>query len=155
MSAIPVSSEWNMVQNTFKSFKIFIVVTSFPGSFEIVGYCYITYKFFGARWSPVNHLLCCLYIFHEITSVAVFSYKLRYIVGFGLVEMAISTSPKPMIYRNLYENTGHDMGPTFSFKTCKVVMWTDACYNICRSVIESAPVLTNFQNLTTAPEICF
>ena len=31
----------------------------------------------------------------------VFSYKLRYIVGFGLVEMAISTSPKPMIYRNL------------------------------------------------------
>ena len=36
----------------------------------------------------------------------VFSYKLRYIVGFGLVEMAISTNPKPTIYRNLYENTG-------------------------------------------------
>ena len=35
----------------------------------------------------------------------VFSYKLRYIVGFGLVEMAISTNPKPTIYRNLYENT--------------------------------------------------
>ena len=35
----------------------------------------------------------------------VFSYKLRCIVGFGLVEMAISTNPKPTIYRNLYENT--------------------------------------------------
>ena len=28
-----------------------------------------------------------------------FSYKLRYIVGFGLVEMAISTNPKRTIYR--------------------------------------------------------
>ena len=37
---------------------------------------------------------------------AVFSYKLRYIVGFWLVEMAISTNQKPKIYRNLYENTG-------------------------------------------------
>ena len=27
------------------------------------------------------------------------SYKLRHIVGFGLVEMAISTNPKPTIYR--------------------------------------------------------
>ena len=36
----------------------------------------------------------------------VFSYKLRYIVGFWLVEMAISTDQKPTIYRNLYENTG-------------------------------------------------
>ena len=35
-----------------------------------------------------------------------FSYKLRYIVGFGLVEMAISTNPKPTIYRNLYGNAG-------------------------------------------------
>ena len=34
------------------------------------------------------------------------SYKLRFIVGFGLVEMAISTNQKPTIYRNLYENTG-------------------------------------------------
>ena len=41
----------------------------------------------------------------------VFSYKLRYIVGFWLVEMAISTSQKPTIYRNLYENTGP--GSTF------------------------------------------
>ena len=31
----------------------------------------------------------------------VFSYKLRYIVGFRLVEMAISTNRKPTIYRNL------------------------------------------------------
>ena len=37
---------------------------------------------------------------------AVFSYKLRYIVGIRLVEMAISTNQKPTIYRNLYENTG-------------------------------------------------
>ena len=46
-------------------------------------------------------------IAHETWSGrAVFSYKLRYIVGFGLAEMAISTNPKPTIYRNLYENTG-------------------------------------------------
>ena len=45
---------------------------------------------------------------HTVTypSGSVFSYKLRYIVGFGLVEIAISTNPKPTIYRNLYENTG-------------------------------------------------
>ena len=36
---------------------------------------------------------------------SVFSYKLRYSVGFWLVEMAISTNQKPTIYRNLYENT--------------------------------------------------
>ena len=36
----------------------------------------------------------------------VFSYKWRHIVGFWLVEMAISTNQKPTIYRNLYENTG-------------------------------------------------
>ena len=38
----------------------------------------------------------------------IFSYKLRYIVGFWLVEMAISTNQKPTIYRKLYENTGPD-----------------------------------------------
>ena len=36
---------------------------------------------------------------------AVFSYKLRYIVGFWLVETAVSTNQKPTMYRNLYENT--------------------------------------------------
>ena len=41
-------------------------------------------------------------------ALIVFSYKLRYIVGFGLVEMAISTNPKHTMYRNLYENTGPD-----------------------------------------------
>ena len=40
----------------------------------------------------------------EIKSGCVFSFKLQYIGGFGLVEMAISTNPKPTIYRNLYEN---------------------------------------------------
>ena len=39
----------------------------------------------------------------------VFSYKLRYIVGFWLVEMAISTNQKPTIYRNLYENTDTEL----------------------------------------------
>ena len=42
---------------------------------------------------------------HSISG-PVFSYKLRYIVGFWLVEMAISNNRKPTIYRNLYENTG-------------------------------------------------
>ena len=41
-----------------------------------------------------------------IVSGPVFLYKLRYIVGFWLVEMAISTNPKPTIYRNLYDNKG-------------------------------------------------
>ena len=30
--------------------------------------------------------------------------KLRYVVGFGLVKMAISTNPNPTIHSNLYEN---------------------------------------------------
>ena len=34
-----------------------------------------------------------------------------YIVGFGLVEMAISNNPKPTIYRNVYENTGPELAP--------------------------------------------
>ena len=33
--------------------------------------------------------------------MSVFSYNLRYIVGFGLVVMAISTNTKATIYRNL------------------------------------------------------
>ena len=49
---------------------------------------------------------------------------LRYIVGFGFVEMAISTNPKPTIYRNLYENTTrwsvgkpfHNLGAVFLHK---------------------------------------
>ena len=41
-----------------------------------------------------------------VISGPVFSYKLRYIGGFGLVEMVISTNPKPTIYRNLYDNKG-------------------------------------------------
>ena len=46
----------------------------------------------------------------------VFSYKLREIVGFGVVEMAISTNPKPTIYRNLYQNTaGAVVDPRFNY----------------------------------------
>ena len=51
-------------------------------------------------------------VFYICYPGAVFSYKLRYIVGFRLVEIAISTNQKPTIYRNLYENTG----PGFIFK---------------------------------------
>ena len=40
----------------------------------------------------------------------VFSYKLRYIIGFRLVEMAISTNQKPAIYVSLVENTGPVLG---------------------------------------------
>ena len=37
--------------------------------------------------------------------VSVFSYSVRYMIGFRLVEMAIPTNLKPTIYPNLYENT--------------------------------------------------
>ena len=53
-----------------------------------------------------------IYVFVNVGDVVetwpgpVFSYKLRYIVGIWLVEMAISTNQKPTIYRNMYENTG-------------------------------------------------
>ena len=50
----------------------------------------------------------------RVGSGPVFSYKLRYIVGFWLVEMAISTNQKPTIYRNLYKNTGPDHHATWS-----------------------------------------
>ena len=46
-----------------------------------------------------------------LRSGPVFSYNLRYIVDLGLVEMAISTNPKPTIYRNLYKNMGSDVVP--------------------------------------------
>ena len=56
------------------------------------------------RWQIFNNNVSCL-------PGPVFSYKLRYIVGFWLVEMAISTNQKPTIYRNLYENTGPGSQP--------------------------------------------
>ena len=59
------------------------------------------------RWTKaVLILVRRLRRYTNIKPGAVFSYKLRYIVGFWLVEMAISTNQKPTIYRNLYENTG-------------------------------------------------
>ena len=45
----------------------------------------------------------------RLASGSVFSYELPYIVGFWLVEMAISTNQKPTIYRNSYDNTGPDL----------------------------------------------
>ena len=58
-----------------------------------------------------------LYTVHTVYAIfdgmywsgAVFPYNLRYIVGFWLVEMAISTNQKPTIYRNLYDNTASDL----------------------------------------------
>ena len=46
-----------------------------------------------------------------------YSHKLRYIVGFWLVEMAISTNQKPTIYRNLYDDTGLDSQDDLSWNT--------------------------------------
>ena len=46
------------------------------------------------------------YQFYLTVIGPVLSYKLRYIVAFGLVEMSISTNAKPPIYRNLYGNMG-------------------------------------------------
>ena len=44
--------------------------------------------------------------FYHKRSRARILVQVRYIVGFWLVEMAISTNQKPTIYRNLYENFG-------------------------------------------------
>ena len=57
------------------------------------------------RLLPVQQSYIYRNLYENTDKLAVFSYKLRYIVGYGLVEMAISTNPKPTIYRNLYENT--------------------------------------------------
>ena len=48
-----------------------------------------------------------IYMFIQWTNAPgpVFSYKLRYIIGW-LVEMPISTNHKPIIYRNLCDNSG-------------------------------------------------
>ena len=45
----------------------------------------------------------------------VFSYKLRYIAGFGLVDMVITTNPKPTIYHILYKNKG----PAVTVTSCE------------------------------------
>ena len=74
-----------------------------------------------------DHILCCnrhgkVYNFRVFLSAPsiqpgpVFSYKLRYIVGFWLVETAVLTNQKPTIYRNLYENTGPDVYTTSVYK---------------------------------------
>ena len=61
-----------------------------------------------------------MYEIHTVRQAGpVFSYKLRYIVGFWLVEMAISTNQKPTIYRNLYENTAADTFLCYSRKENK------------------------------------
>ena len=66
---------------------------------------------------PSLTYLCCVSFF-QISPLPgpIFSYKLRYIVIFWLVEIAISTNPKPTIYRNLYENTDPDKNTQGSTK---------------------------------------
>ena len=39
-------------------------------------------------------------------TMPVFLYKVREHIGFGFVEMSITTNRKPTIFRSLYENTG-------------------------------------------------
>ena len=63
---------------------------------------------FEFRLTHWNHSSSLAWLWQAGQPGSVFSYKLRYIVGFGLVEMAISTNPKPTIYRNLHENTRPD-----------------------------------------------
>ena len=65
----------------------------------------------------------------------------RAIVGFWLVEMAISTNQKPTIYRNLYENTGPDERSTNSTShTCWYISMSEmeptmiSCSHLLRGV---------------------
>ena len=57
--------------------------------------------------------------YHRNLPGSSFSYKLRYIVGFCLVEIAISANQKPTIYRNLYEKTD----PAIVFKMNKMKLF--------------------------------
>ena len=70
---------------------------------------YRTYKFSICRFAFTHcrNLFAALPLsrWHKYRPWSVLSYELLYIVGFGLVEMAISTNQKPTIYRNLYGNT--------------------------------------------------
>ena len=53
------------------------------------------------------YVLCYYILYYQQWNTGpIFSYKLRYIVGFWLVEMAITTNQKLTICRNLYDNTG-------------------------------------------------
>ena len=68
-----------------------------------MGNMYVLFSYVQMLWAPN-----CV---QSQTAGPVFSYKLRYIVGFGLIEMAISTDPRPTIYRSLYENTASSTNP--------------------------------------------
>ena len=75
-------------------------------------------KNFDTMSTGVGSFNCRL--FNDWNSGPVFSYKLRYIVGFWLVEMAISTNQKSTIYRNLYENTGPGLSKQAALSTAPV-----------------------------------
>ena len=82
-------------------------------SFNLLKFWIVWHKF---KWVKCKDMIFFLHLKiikmtqpHWVKSGTLFSYKLRYIVGFGLVEMAISTKQKPTIYRNLYENTGPEL----------------------------------------------
>ena len=68
----------------------------------------------------------------------VFTYTLRYIVGFRLVEMDISTNPKPTIYRHLYENTG-PAGPhstTADTECARWYLYYECVYTACMTGLQ-------------------
>ena len=69
-------------------------------------YLGLAHSFFSGGYLYQNDAIMILFVnLFLIYLRPVFSYKLRYPVNFGLVEMFISTNPKPTMYRNLYENT--------------------------------------------------
>ena len=55
-----------------------------------------TFRTLASIGSPLGHQT--VFVFLELVSL----FKLRYNAGFWLVEMDISTNPKPAIYHNLY-----------------------------------------------------
>ena len=85
---------------------------------DICRFFNVNFLHIGGKKNPIDNTCTnCRYNYSERCDVKIrckrtrsriFSYKLRYIVGFRLVKKAISTKPKPLIYRNLYENTRPD-----------------------------------------------
>ena len=59
-----------------------------------------------------------------VNTGAVFLYKSRYILGFWLVETAISTNQKHMIYCNLDKNTDPDRSVSFSYNKVNNLQFT-------------------------------
>ena len=74
-----------------------------------------------------NARLACKLHRAEVSSCCtgpVLSYNLRFIVGFWLFEIAISTNQKPTIYRNLY-----DLWVYTRRSTCEAFPWHGRAYS--------------------------